>query len=300
MTVTSLKAKPNKLTEAQQLAEWLARGKTEVFTVTADVTPDLARLLLAHNDGNRHIQWKGGGGTRSVSAYAAAMKRGEWQLNGAGIVVSKCGQMNDGQHRLHAVIEAMIPVPMHLTFGIERDSRHTVDQGIARSPGAILSMYGHTHANQLATAAQMVWAHDNGVSFNYRPSPDQLLETVERHPDLQSALSECGSLVARYKLASGPVTLAHYLCRRHNPMIARQYLEALTSGLNITNVNDPVARLRRAFEDHKAQLKGLRIDRITQGALYIKGFNYSLRGRTGPIAWRAVGPTAEAFPTPGA
>jgi len=283
--------------EARQLSEWLARGRGEVFAVTTLVSPDMARLLLAMNDGNRNVVWNGA--TRSVAAYAAAMKRGEWALNGEAIVVARDGALNDGQHRLHAIIQHGAPVLMQVTFGVERDTRHTVDQGIARTPGHILAMYGEGNTNKLACQLQFLWAHDEGLTLNWRPSTDQLLKTLERHPEARETLNAVSKLCAHYRLSDGYIAGAHYLCRKRDAFYADQYLGALTTGLHIATTTSPVARLRRQFEDHRAQLKGHKLDRTTQAAFYIKGFNNLLKGRTGPIAWRAVGPTAEAFPTVG-
>ncbi|MFZ5667940.1 MAG: hypothetical protein ACOY4K_00450 [Pseudomonadota bacterium] len=286
------------MTDADQLSLWLARGKTEVFSVVAPVSPDLARLLLGTNEDNRPILWNGS--TRSVAAYAAAMSRGEWRLNGEAVIVSRTGELNDGQHRLHAVIQNGASVMMQIVFGVSRDTRHTVDQGIARTPGHILVMMGEANTNHLACALQFMWAIDEGLSLNCRPSTDQLLTTLDAHPDLRDALPAASKLTGHYRLSGGYIAAAHYVCRGHDAFYADQYLGALTTGLHLTSTGSPAARLRKAFEDHRAQLKGKKLDRITQAALYIKGFNNTLRGRTGPIAWRATGPTAESFPRPGA
>lgn len=285
------------VTEAQHLESWLKRGRSEVFTVVHIVTPDLARLLLAHNDANRPVAWNGF--PRSVAAYAGAMKRGEWALNGEAIIVANNGELNDGQHRLHGVIQAQCGVPMQITFGVERDTRHTVDQGIARSPGNVLAIMGEINTNALACELQFLWAMDHGRTLNERPSIDQLLATLDRHPESRDAVTAVSKLASHYRISVGYIAGAHYLTRRHDAFYADQYLGALTTGLNITNTNSPIARLRRQFEDHRAQLKGSKIDRATQAALYIKGFNSVLKGRTGPIAWRATGPAPEAFPKVG-
>lgn len=287
----------SRVTPTQQLSEWIRQGKAEVFTVIVHVTPDIARLLLASNDNNRNVNWTGM--TRSVAAYSAAMKRGEWVINGESIIVSRDGKLNDGQHRLHAVIQAQTTVPMQMTFGVDRDTRHTVDQGIARSPGQILLMAGEMNTNTLAGALQYVWALEGGLSLNSRFSTDQMLETLKRYPELREAVKAVRHLSSHYKLSTGYIAGAHFQCRKYQPFSADQYLEALTTGLNIKNVNSPISRLRRQFEDHRAGLKTGKLERITQAALYIKGFNNFTKGKTGPLSWRSAGPTAEAFPKVG-
>lgn len=286
--------KPARLGDAQQLAAWVAQGEGGVFTVTTLLTPALAALLLERNESNRPVTF--GSSTRSVAVYAAAMRRGEWKLNGEALIVSRCGVLNDGQHRCHAVLEANVAVQVQITFGVDRDTRHTVDQGIARTPGHILAMSGETNSNNLACALQLLWCVDNGLSPNHRPSMDQLLETLAGHPDARDALTGIWKIGGHYRLSMGYIGAAHYLCRRVDGFSADQFLGALTTGLNIQNVNSPVARLRKQFEEHSAKRK--KLDRTEQAALYIKGFNNFVRGRTGPVQWRNTGPSPEDFPLP--
>ncbi|WP_303713330.1 hypothetical protein [Brevundimonas naejangsanensis] len=146
MTNTPLFSKPKTAAESQ-LEKWIEQGRSGVFTVTTMLTPELARLLLANNPNNRPAQWGANRGTRSVTAYAAMMARGEWMLNGSTIVVASTGELNDGQHRCEAVIIADTAVPVQIVFGVERHTRSTLDQGIARTGGGVLAMEGVKDAN---------------------------------------------------------------------------------------------------------------------------------------------------------
>ena len=279
---------------ADQLNLWLDGGRDDVFSVTTLVTPTMAEALLSRNGGNRPVIWTAA--TRSVSAYAEAMSRGEWVLNGEPIIISSGGDLNDGQHRLHAIIQSGVSVQMMLTFGVERDTRHTVDQGVARTHGHILAMFGEKNTNKLATALQFLWVTDQGLTFHARPSTDQLLATLAVHPGIRDALRDVSHVSGEFRLSAGYVGAAHYLCKRHNEFSAGQFLDALTTGTNIRNVNSPVARLRRMFTEHSA--KRTRKTNIEQAGNYIKSYNQFLRGRTGPCVWK---PNAnEAFPLAGA
>lgn len=279
--------------EIKQLDLWLGHAKKDVFTVATLVTPRMAEALLARNGGNRPVIWTGP--VRSVAAYAAAMSRGEWVLNGEPIIISSTGELNDGQHRLHAIIQSGVSVQLLLTFGVERETRHTVDQGVARTPGHVLAMFGERNTNQLATALQFLWATDQGVTLNNRPSTDQLLATLAVHPGIRDAVRDVAHFVGEFRLSAGYIAGAHYRCKQHNEFSATQFIEALTTGTNITNVNSPVARLRRMFTEHCA--KRTRKTAIEQAANYIKAYNFFIKGRTGQFAWRGNG--NEAFPTTG-
>src|SRR3954453_8673381 len=85
-----------------------------VGTVTVYVTVPVAQALLSMNTGNRPIieKW--------VKTLADRMRRGAWILTGNTVIVASEGILNDGQHRLHAVVESGVTVPMDIRFGIER------------------------------------------------------------------------------------------------------------------------------------------------------------------------------------
>lgn len=284
-----------KAQDTEQLDLWMQQGRDDVFSVTALVTPKMAEALLTRNGGNRPVVWTGA--SRSVAAYAAAMTRGEWVLNGEPIIISATGELNDGQHRLHAIVQSGVAVQLMLTFGVERGTRHTVDQGVARTPGHILSMFGEKDGNNLGTALQFLWTRDTEQTLHARPSSDQLIATLAIHPEVRESLVAVGSVAAHYRLSKGYMAAVHYLARRHDAFKADQFLKAVTTGLNITTINSPVNKLRKQYEEHSAKRK--RIDKIEQAALYIKAFNMFCRGRTGAVQWRDSGPTAEAFPVVG-
>lgn len=279
------------------LAAFLKRGETEVFTTTISVTPDMAKRLLERNVDNRPVRWKGP--SRTVEAYADAMMRGEWQLNGETVIVSSDGWLNDGQHRLHAVIASDISVPMQITFGVDRDSRHTVDQGGARTPGNILAMYGEKNTNHLAHALQFVWCYDDRRVFGYRPSPEQLLATLDTNPRLREALHSVSPLWREFRLSSGYVGGAYYVCMRANETVADEFLSGAITGLNISDANSPIIRLRKRYQEHASKRENL--PALEQAALFVKAFNAFRRHQSiRNLIWRRNGPAAEEFPVVGA
>lgn len=276
----------------QQLAAWLRRGRTEVFSVTTMLTPELALDLLSRNDANRAVS-SSSSGVRSVPAYSDMMRRGEWKLNGSTIVVSRTGELNDGQHRCYANIEAGVAVPVHIVFGVDRDSRSTLDQGRARSPGDILTMEGETNTNHFAVYLQFRTVIADNRAYNDRLTPDEVLTARDRFPGFHGYHSVIGGYAKRMGLSHGYLAGAHGLCFEASPAVAETFAEAVSTGVGISSVNSPVARLRRIYED--SRLKRSPLPRIRVAALYVKAFNNFSRGRTGAIAWREKD-LNEAFP----
>lgn len=136
------------------LNQCIARGKREVFSETVTVTPGLANVILGSNPDNRNIR------PMKLIQFATDMRHGDWAFNGEPIIVAKTGDLNDGQHRLNAIIEANTSVPMLFVFGVERSSRLTVDQGAARSAHDYLGMEGVSHATALASICRLVIAYE--------------------------------------------------------------------------------------------------------------------------------------------
>lgn len=91
------------------------------------VTPEKAREFLSFNEGNRYIR------STWVEYLANCIRNNEWQATHQGIGFSKSGMLLDGQHRLHAIIKADIPVMMMVTYGLADQVFSVLDSGIKRT-----------------------------------------------------------------------------------------------------------------------------------------------------------------------
>jgi hypothetical protein len=92
------------------------------------VTPSqAARWLDNQNNRNRPVI------DAVVKRYARAMKTGRWRLTHQGIAFDQHGLLLDGQHRLWAVVEANVPVDMHVWFNVPADGVMAIDDGKGRS-----------------------------------------------------------------------------------------------------------------------------------------------------------------------
>lgn len=94
------------------------------------ITPAIAEQMLANNNSNRNLRHS------KVRSYALLMQAGLWEADSNdAILISEDGELLNGQHRLHAVIEAGIPVDMAVRRGVSRKIFKVLDQGAARSTG---------------------------------------------------------------------------------------------------------------------------------------------------------------------
>ena len=133
-----------------------------IVTTIERITPARAEELLANNSNNRHLR------KSKVSTYALQMQAGFWRADSNdAILVAEDGELLNGQHRLHAVVEAGIPVNMAIRYGASKDIYPVLDQGLARTTadfldvpnknvvtGAARSMAAVKHGARLASALQ--------------------------------------------------------------------------------------------------------------------------------------------------
>jgi len=102
------------------------RQKTNVMNGWYIIDSTVAKHLLDLNEANyRAIR------RDRVNAFANEMKQGKWKKNGQTIVVGKSGKLQDGQHRLHAVIKSNSVIVAFIIF--DADETNVYDIGLARS-----------------------------------------------------------------------------------------------------------------------------------------------------------------------
>lgn len=107
--------------------------KTELKTRVLLIGPEEAKALLVANTDNRKLR-KG-----RVNYYARAMLNGEWHLTHQGIAFSSSGNGIDLQHRLCAVIESGVTIPIMVTEGLSEHAFSAIDQHERRTAGDALN-----------------------------------------------------------------------------------------------------------------------------------------------------------------
>jgi hypothetical protein len=223
----------------------LEKGKHKIFSERIRVTPDLACVILEeHNKDNRKIY------PVKLDQLKSDLNSGRFKLNGESIIFAKTGELNDGQHRLTAVLETGRSAEMIFVFGVERDSRETVDVGKARTPGDFLGMKGVAYASQVGALAKKVVGFErtdrhtlgrtNGISTS------QVLGRV-KGDDL---LVECAAWAVnnaafyRHMILSGELAFCYYEFASKNPIKAKGFMEQFKEGLNL-KVGDPIYTVRQ-------------------------------------------------------
>lgn len=125
----------------------------------AEVTPAMASSLLKSNIGNRTVR------RNRVSNYATQMRRGQWQLTGDPIRISRTGRLLDGQHRLLAIVEADVPVQTLIIEGLDDEVFSVIDSGLGRSPSDALTFAGVGSASHIAPVVRILIGLENDLNI---------------------------------------------------------------------------------------------------------------------------------------
>lgn len=180
----------------------------------AVITPEQARTMLSKNSAkNRSIRksW--------VNTLAYALETGNWTIPGNidAIVFDDKGELINGQHRLSAIVQAGIPAPLYITFGVESDAYKYMDNGAKR---VLADAITSENAKRVASIATVTNAIENGsapiasaLNLNMggharkSASIKMNLEYVEKNIDV---LERCVKVAEKMRKATGGGSLATY------------------------------------------------------------------------------------------
>jgi hypothetical protein len=210
-----------------------------------DVTPELARVWLNQNVSNRPIRrtvWK---------AYARDMAAGAWRPTAEPIKLSTDGKLLDGQHRLHAIIDADVTVRLFVAYDVPVDAQSAMDSGAKRTAADALNLRGESHASLVAAAARLAL----GVAYapesigRYTATHAEILGWVADHPDIVDCASYVTGIRGRVK-GCPPSVIAYTLhaLAQIDPEHAYAFWSAVADQVGDYS-GDPVVALARKFSE---------------------------------------------------
>jgi hypothetical protein len=239
--------------EVERMKEWLKaridRAKKEPFSEVVTLTPVLAKLLLENNPDNRPLS------ETQLGRLGRDLDGGLWEFNGESIIIAKTGELNNGQHRLNAVIATNQAIRVVMVFGVERKSRMTVDTGTNRTVAHFLGMNGHNDVNALAALANLIWMFkDKGripQNPQARPTKQQALHAVEHYSDLPDSISFASRRGVGMIASKALIAFVHYIIsHERGSAAAEDFLIPLIDGDQLRK-GDPVLYCRNRLIEMK-------------------------------------------------
>lgn len=209
------------------------------------VTPAVARRWLEHNTRNRHIR------PARVARYARDMAAGRWEMTGEAVKFGADGSLLDGQHRLRAVVDADVTVPMLVVRGVAETAQSVMDTGAARRASDALTLHGKPHGHTLAAAARLgvtidgsrTRTNDNSIS-----NPE-VFAWIEEHPEIETAVERvhCGELKNHIAVSVSTLAYAYYRTAIVDYDAAEEFFISLATRANLP-LGSPILTLANRLD----------------------------------------------------
>jgi hypothetical protein len=173
------------------------------------------------------------------------MLGGNWGLTGQGIIFDDKGRLLDGQHRMHAVILANVPVKFMVVRGISPDMFSRLDVGNKRTSSDVISC---KHNVTVAGALKYVYREECGVSWwnnNIRLKPYLSVECFKRNMGMVESASAIQKGKSNGMMTPSTLTYCHYRASMDGfPEQLDQFISRFATGADLSNDN-PILALRR-------------------------------------------------------
>jgi hypothetical protein len=245
------------------------------------VTPKKAAEYLEQNTANRPLSM------RTVREFAAAMRRGEWQVTHQGIAFDTNGTLVDGQHRLAAIVEADMPVEITVFTDVPEGAFDVLDTGKRRNAADVLAIEGEKSAVMLAAMVRTVWLYENRPELNWSGgdagvSNHQIVTTLEQHPKLRDFINIGEQISAANGMIKSAAGAVSYLVTQASRRDLSPWFDGIIEGTGLTK-GDPRLLFRRVMFAHTRKQAGQpmrRRETREHVTLYLKAFNAWAGGET--------------------
>ena len=229
-------------------------GKEQVRMVL--VTPDKARAWLQFNTGNRQIQ------KNHIEIIKRDIIKGNWMMNAQPICFTddpdhpqddETPRLLNGQHRLHAIIAADIPVEIPIATGIPDAAFATFDTHAKRT---VRRMGERIDDRVLAAAAKLKWKEDNGFKLTgtgNTPSATEIVETLDANPGLAACFSRSRRKAMTEIGSSGVMTYFIFRVQNEHAQWGEEFLDGVEYGANLDKGN-PILNLRNTIKQRRKSL----------------------------------------------
>lgn len=226
---------------------------TKPASITSEIvkiTPAIAEKMLGKNVRNRHVS------ARVVEKYRRAMTAREWTITGEAIKFAANGDLLDGQHRLAAVIECGLTIPMLVVKGLPSSAQDVMDTGRARTVGDQLGIGGFPDAALLAAVARAVilYRADEMAARRTVTTPE-VRELVEGNTLIAFATARARPISKACDLRPAVAGACVYLLMQVDDVKAAEFFDRMIDGANLP-AGSPILALR-------ARLRALRDERTT-------------------------------------
>jgi hypothetical protein len=206
------------------------------------VTPAMAKLMLQYNkpsESNRILS------ARYIASQVATIKAKRWVNTGEPIIFSNKCLLNDGQHRLSAVVSSGTPAIMDIRFGVERSAVYDTNTGRKRTPAHALQIAGFAAGAMHGSICRLYLAYERGLPGSIRIGIDNgevvaMIQEDERFLHAARLVQAC----PRYVNNAATATTLYMALRTGNVSAVQEFAHVVATGEG--SAQNPPHRYREA------------------------------------------------------
>lgn len=252
------------------------------YETDVTVSPTLAKKLLAMNSDVNRLKKE-----KNIITMARDMRRGKWDSDTGETIkflIDDDGKqvLIDGQNRLHAVIEAGVPIRFDLAFTGSSNAMRVIDSGASRSVADKLIIAHATPGSRMLASSLVRWAwawregqYLGASSGGKTPTHSEIIDMYLAAPQWWDAAAARGRDFQRAGVGQGrPMGFGFALLSEIDKELASGFADSVLTGANLTE-HAPALTVRN-------KLTRFRADKMTpaeQLATLIKGWNYMRDGK---------------------
>jgi hypothetical protein len=212
------------------------------------VDPELAQKWLDTRHLNVRYTRK-----RKVLQYGTDMLANAWRENSEVIKIGTDGQLLDGQHRLHAIIDNNIEIKLWVAFDVPLEAMSTIDTGSSRNLADVLRLAGEDNAGYMAGVVRKWCYWQQGLRYWVKnPAGKQsisvpvMAQAFRQMPDEFRFATRMGMDIYAHTQMLGRASAGFLflLTAQIDYDQAMEFKDRLIDGQNLTEGN-PIAVLRK-------------------------------------------------------
>ena len=244
----------------------------EPHSVIMTVTPSLAREWLGHNTNNRNLR------ESAVARYARDMASGAWGVNADAITFGTDGTLYNGQHRLHGIVRADVPVKCLVVFDAPPEAWDVIDIGIARRFGDALKRAGEANPSCLAAVARRAVMWEMGARTNIgtvKPTHAEMAAFIDEHPEIRTSAEFAEKTRRTAGIPASVIGLSHWLFTRKDYEAGVWFLSRVADGVGLERGHPALAFRARLAKERE---RGGHLPETRALALLIRAWNAYRKG----------------------
>lgn len=236
-----------------------------------EIDPSFANDLLKTQVDNRPLKEK------TLDGMIRAMRKGKFPFCADPIRLNERGELEDGEHRLRAIIKSGTTQAMLLAWGLPSENRRYYDSGSNRNAADQVKLgLKVPNAPAMASAANLLIRWDAGLVTNtIKPTIAEQYEYVQQHLEvLQRAVRHQTAVRDGVGVATAATAASYVRFHRLNPAEAEWFMARLADGEEVKK-GQPLHTLRQALiTRHKDE----RWTQLQQVYAYVRGWNGERNG----------------------